>query len=188
MALPPGSSARRLVCSSGANQAKAACSSSALGTAVSPPAIATPVQDPRNITVTQVFAQPAKAETPERALGTLLGRLDAERVASRQPPARRDARLMQLAVQQLAELDPVGSSESVEKAGRAIVAALDGRQAGSALLSVQVVPSSEKVAFPDALREAPTCSVGIAVRAVKAEHGRPALQVLLIVEQKAPNR
>jgi len=146
------------------------------------------VRDPRNITVTQVFAQPVQAETPERALAGLLKRLDAERAASRRPPARRDARLMQLAAQQLAELDQVGSSESVEKASRAIVAALDGRQTGSALLSVQVVPSSEKVAFPEVLLAAPTCSVGAAVRAVKAGHGRPALQVLLLVEQKNPKR
>ena len=146
------------------------------------------VRDPRNITVTQVFAQPVKAETPERALGGLLRRLDAERAASRRPPARRDARLMQLAAQQLAELDQMGSPQSVEQASRAIVAALDGRQAGSALLSVQLVPSSGKVAFPDVLLGAPTCSVGVAVRAVKAKQGRPALQVLLLVEQTNPKR
>jgi hypothetical protein len=41
------------------------------------------------------------------------------------------------------------------------------------------------VAFPDAVLEETKCGAGIAMRRVHAEHGRPALQVLLIVRAGA---
>ena len=43
-----------------------------------------------------------------------------------------------------------------------------------------VVPGSEQVAFPSALVEARKCGVGLAMRRVSGERGRPALQLLLL--------
>lgn len=141
------------------------------------------VVDPRNLTVTQVFARPAEVETPERARSHALERLDRERRARKRAPARRDARLMGLATKHLADLDEQGSQSSVEAAGQAVVTALEGdKHEGSVLISVQVVPSAEQVAFPAALLDAPSCAVGLALRRVRGEHGRPALQLLLLVE------
>jgi uncharacterized protein YkwD len=141
------------------------------------------VHDPQNLTVTQVFARPLTTESSERALGQILGRLKTERAASRRSPAQKDARLMQLAARHLETLDEEGSPASVERAGRGIVEALDGKQAAKLLISTQRVPSSDQFVFPDQLREATKCSVGLAVRRVRGEKGRPALQVLLLVHE-----
>jgi hypothetical protein len=139
------------------------------------------VVEPMNLTVTQVFARPSEAETPERATQRALQRLDRQRGERKHRPAERATRLMQLAQKHLAELDESASAGSVERASQGIVAALQGPKGGRVVISAQVVPSSEQVAFPEALLDAPACSVGLAMRAVKGEHGRPALQLLLLV-------
>jgi uncharacterized protein YkwD len=147
------------------------------------------VVDPRNITVTQVFARPAENEAPAAAQSRTLARLDGERAAKRRPPVNRDARLMQLATKHLPDLDERASPATVELAGQGIVEALEKRnEAGSVMVSAQVVPSSAQVAFPDAVLAAPKCDVGIAMRRVHAEHGRPALQVLLLVRDGSAKR
>ncbi len=141
------------------------------------------VVDPRNLTATQVFARPAEVETPERAKSHALERIDRERRARHRSPARRDARLMELAGKHLAELDEQGSPSSVERAGEGVVQALEGdKHGGSVLISVQLVPSAEQVALPEALLDASKCAVGLALRRVKGERGRPVLQLLLLVE------
>jgi hypothetical protein len=66
-----------------------------------------------------------------------------------------------------------------KRAGQDVVNALEGKEAGSVMLSVRVLPSSDHVEFPDAQLEASTCDVGLALHRAKGEHGRPALQVLL---------
>lgn len=141
------------------------------------------VHDRQNLTVTQVFARPLTTESSELALGQIFGRLKSERAASRRPPAQKDARLMQLAARHLSSLDEEGSPASVERAGRGIVEALDGKQAAKLLITTQRVPSSDQFVFPEQLREAAMCSVGLAVRRVRGEKGRPALQVLLLVHE-----
>jgi uncharacterized protein YkwD len=144
------------------------------------------VVDPRNITVTQVFARPTENEAPATAQSRTLARLDRERAARKRPRVQRDARLMQLATQHLEDLDERASPATVERAGQAIVLALGkDNDAGSLTLSAQVVASSEQVAFPDAVLDETKCGVGIAMRRVRAEHGRPALQVLLLMRTRA---
>ncbi len=140
------------------------------------------VVDPKNLTVTQVFARPLESETSERARSRIFERLDRERQARGRSPAQRDARFNQLTSKHLEDLDPQGSPESAERAGQGIVEELKGPEAGSVILSVQVVPSSEQVAFPDALLAGSKMRVGLAVRRVKSEHGRPALQVFLLAQ------
>jgi uncharacterized protein YkwD len=138
------------------------------------------VVDPSNLTVTQVFARPAEEEAPERAARRALERLDRERAGRQRSAARRSRQLMQLAEKHLEDLDDRASPESVERAGQGVVNALEGKEAGSVVISAQVVPSSEQVGFPDVLLEATKCEVGLALRRAKGEHGRPALQVLLL--------
>jgi uncharacterized protein YkwD len=138
------------------------------------------VVDASNLTVTQVFARPAEDEAPERAALRALERLDRERAARQRSPAKRSRQLMQLAEKHLEDLDERASPESVERAGQGVVKALEGKEAGSVMISAQLVPSSDRVGFPDALLEASKCDVGLALRRAKGEHGRPALQVLLL--------
>jgi hypothetical protein len=138
------------------------------------------VVDPSNLTVTQVFARPAEDEAPERAARRALERLDRERAGRQRSAARRSHQLMQLAEKHLEDLDDRTSPESVARAGQGVVNALEGKEAGSVVISAQVVPSSEQVGFPDVLLEATKCEVGLALRRAKGEHGRPALQVLLL--------
>lgn len=138
------------------------------------------VVDATNLTVTQVFARPAENEEPDHAARRALERLDRERAARQRPPAKRSRQLMQLAEKHLEDLDERASPESVERAGQGVVKALEGKQAGSVMISAQLVPSSDRVGFPDALLEASKCDVGLALRRAKGEHGRPALQVLLL--------
>jgi uncharacterized protein YkwD len=138
------------------------------------------VVEASNLTVTQVFARPAENEVPERAAGRALERLDRERAARRLSPAKRSRQLMQLAEKHLEDLDERASPASVERAGQGVVKALEGKEAGSVMISAQLVSTSDQVGFPDALLEATKCEVGLALRRAKGEHGRPALQVLLL--------
>lgn len=138
------------------------------------------VVDARNLTVTQVFARPAEVEAPETAVQRALERLDRERNAHGRAPAKRSRQLMQLAVKHLADLDEQASPESVERAGQGVVEALQGKQAGSLMISAQVVSSSDQLEFPGALLESSRCEIGLALRRAQGQRGRPALQVLLL--------
>jgi uncharacterized protein YkwD len=140
------------------------------------------VVDPSNLTVTQVFARPSENEAPEQATQRALDRLDRARQERRHKPARRASALQKVARDHLLDLDEQASSGSVERASQGVVAALSGPKAGRIMISVQRVPGSEQVAFPEALLDAPTCSVGLAMRRAPGENGRPALQLLLLAQ------
>lgn len=149
------------------------------------------VVDPRNLTITQVFARPAENEAPERAERRALERLDGERRDRGHAPARRDPSLMQLAEKHLPQIDARGGAASVDAASEAIVRELAGQpggQRGGVLISAQVVPSSEQVAFPSQLLDARGCAVGLAMQRTTGEHGRPALLVLLLVREEGTRR
>jgi uncharacterized protein YkwD len=145
------------------------------------------VVDERNLTITQVFARPAENEPPDRAERRALERLDGERRQRGRAPARRDPQLMKLAEKHLPQIDARGGSASVDAASEAIVRELAG-QHGGVLISAQVVPGSEQVAFPGLSLDAPRCAVGIAMQRTTGEHGRPALLLLLLVREDAARR
>jgi uncharacterized protein YkwD len=140
------------------------------------------VVDPNNLTVTQVFARPSENEAPDQATLRALERLDREREKRRNKSAKRAPVLRELAQKHLADLDEAASADSVERASQGVVSALSGASAGSVMISVQRVPGSEQVGFPEALLDAPTCSVGLAMRRVSGEHGRPALLLLMLAQ------
>lgn len=149
------------------------------------------VVDGRNLTITQVFARPADNEPPERAERRALERLDDERRERGHSPARRDRLLMKLAEKHLPQIDATGGAASVDAASEAIVRELTGQQGsvqGGVLISAQVVPGSEQVAFPSMLLDAPRCAVGVAMQRTTGEHGRPALLLLLLAREDAGRR
>ena len=145
------------------------------------------VVDARNLTITQVYARPADNEPPERATRRALERLDRERSERGHAPARRDPRLMQLAQRHLADVDAQTSVESVDAVGEAVVRSLAG-EGGGVIISVQVVPGAEQVAFASALLDMRRCAIGLAMRRTTAERGRPALQLLLLVRDDGAKR
>ena len=139
------------------------------------------VQDPRNLTVTQVFAAPVDAEPPARAESELIRRMESARSKLGAKPAQRDTQLGELAAHYIAELDEAGSSASVERVGQGVASALEGKRAARLSISAQVVPSSAQFSFPDPLLHTASCAYGLAARRVSGAQGRPSLQVLLIV-------
>lgn len=145
------------------------------------------VVDERNLTITQVFARPVEDESPERAERRALERLDTERRDRGHAPARRDPQLMKLAEKHLPQIDAREGSASVDAASEAIVRELAG-QHGGVLISAQVVPGSEQVAFPSLLLDEPRCAVGAAMQRTTGEHGRPALLLLLLVRSDSARR
>jgi len=139
------------------------------------------VQDPRNLTVTQVFATPLEEEPPARALAQILERIAAERSAKGLKQAARAPSLMALAEEHIGQLDASGSPESAAQASEGVGAELAGKVDGRLWISAQVVPGSAQLSLPEALLRAPSCQLGAAARRVVSSTGRPALQVLLIV-------
>jgi uncharacterized protein YkwD len=145
------------------------------------------VVDPRNLTITQVFARPAENEAPERAERAALQRLDEARRERGHAAARRDRQLMKLAETHLPQIDARDGAASVDAASEAIVRELAGQQ-GGVLISAQVVPGAAQVAFPGLLLDAPRCAVGLAMQRTTGEHGRPALLVLLLGREDSGRR
>ena len=139
--------------------------------------------DPNNLTITQVFAQPYQPEAPERAESEIFARLARERKSAGLGPVRRDAKLGALARRNIEILDAAGSQSSVERAGQSAAAELQGKQAARLVISTQIIPGSAQLSLPGLLLEAPACSVGLAVRRVKGDRGRPALQVFLLATE-----
>lgn len=142
------------------------------------------VVDGRNLTVTQVFATPLVEETPARAQSRIWERVQRERKARGLRPPRRDPKLDQLAAEHLPELDAAGSPESVERAGKGVAEALQGKQAGRLIMSAQVVPGSGQLSLPEPLVRSASASAGLAARRVESASGRPGLQVLLLVVEQ----
>ena len=139
------------------------------------------VKDPRNLTVTQVFATPLALEAPAQARSRILERIAKQRSEKALGKPRLDATLTTLAEKHIVDLDAQGSPASANTASEGIGKALSGNVEGRLWISAQVVPGAEQLAVPDALSSAPSARLGIAVRRVEATSGRPALQVLLVV-------
>ncbi len=139
------------------------------------------VKDPRNLTLTQVFATPLVPEAPAQARSRILERISSERAAKGTSRLKLDPELTSLAEKHIVDLDAAGSPESAKTASEGVGKALEGKVAGRLWVSAQVVPGSQQLAVPEALASAPSARLGLAVRRVEAVSGRPALQVLLIV-------
>lgn len=139
------------------------------------------VKDPRNLTVTQVFATPLVLEAPAQARSRILEHISKLRSAKALAKPRLDPTLTTLAEKHIVELDAAGSPSSANTASEGIGKALSGNVEGRLWISAQVIPRAEQLAVPEALSSAPAARLGIAVRRVEATSGRPALQVLLVV-------
>ncbi len=142
------------------------------------------VKAPGNLTITQVFAAPIEAESPTEATQKILAALTKARVGAGRSRLVRNPDLDALASLQIEKMPREPTPESLESVATAVtehlsshpIEGISGVAVGGQLLwhSSQFEPSS-------AVTRANVRHVGLAVRGVKDERGRPQLQVLVLL-------
>lgn len=142
------------------------------------------VHAPENLTITQVFAAPGRAETPAAARQALIRKIQAERRAHGRKPAALHPLLDELAREHIEALDAETSSSSLQQIGERVTEAVSARpdaKLGSVVVGAQLLPESSSLEVPQALLTSERGRFGLAVRRQPNPSGRPMLQVLLIV-------
>lgn len=145
------------------------------------------VVDPRNLTVTQVFAKPGRHESVQDARAAVLKSIQGARAKHGLPAAKNHPVLQELAEQYLPELAQGAEEESVREIGKAVteqVAARRLTELGRVLAGAQLLPDSTLVHVPDLLASSESARFGMAMRTVEGEGKRPMLQLLLLVGDK----
>lgn len=142
------------------------------------------VRDPRNLTVTQVFARPGRQETAEQARAAIVHRFRDARQAQGLPALKNHATLQKLAEEWVEELGPDASEQRVKHVGEQVSQALAverPKDINGVLTGGQLLPDSEALRIPAPLLTKQAHSFGVAVRQVKGPAERPMLAVLLLV-------
>jgi hypothetical protein len=145
------------------------------------------VQDPRNLSVTQLFARPAKEETEAQVRASLGRAINAARQQSSRSRLENDAKLSALAERYIGEIDVANFDSSVSSIGNEIPGQLGTSPVAgisSVLVGGQLLPDSSGFAVPAPLLEERAASLGFAVRRVAGANQRPAWAVLLLVGMK----
>lgn len=143
------------------------------------------VHDSRSITVTQLFATPAKLESPENASKKILHSLGTIRRKLELPPPRLEESLTALAVEGLSRLPPTASPERLKRLSMWLQDELNGLEYQSVQISTQLMLDSSQAAAPTLIHRSVHCHIGLATRRTEDENGRPALQLLLLVGDQA---
>lgn len=142
------------------------------------------VSAPENLTITQIFATPGRAESPADARRALIENLQTERRRRGLPPAKQHPLLDQLAQDHIGDLSAENSPSSLQAAGERISEAVAaGKEADLRGITVgaQLLPDSDSFEAPRTLLTEPNARFGLAVRKTLDPAGRPMLQLLLIV-------
>jgi uncharacterized protein YkwD len=140
------------------------------------------VENASNLTITQVFAEPAKKESVAQARASLREAITRARRARGLEAAREDSKLTRLAEKHLDELDADPRSPALQRIGKRISAELAEQPvAGVRGISVsgQLLPDSTQFAVSDGLMRPSVSRYGIAV--TRTRSGRPMLKVLLVI-------
>lgn len=144
--------------------------------------------DPRALTITQVFAQPVKLDTPEDASKKVVAILDDGRKKAGLPPMAKHAMLADLAERYVSELPDEVPEGAVESIGGEVSSHLNDR-ADHGLSAIGIVAQSffhaAEFPLPAGLRDAMIRHYGIATRAAKDARGRPRVKVLLLLGRAA---
>lgn len=144
------------------------------------------VAAPENLTITQVFAKPARVESLPAAKRALVARLQRARKERGRGPALRDALLDELAEKHLPSLDAETSPSRLHSVGEVVSRAVTQAKRNdlsAVLVGAQLLPDSDGFIPPDSLLTRPKARFGLAVRHVEGPKGRPMLQVLFVVGQ-----
>lgn len=135
--------------------------------------------DPRNLTFTQVFAQPGKHLSPDEALSALRQRLTRERGPGAPGP---DPTLQDLAEQAIRDIgdDAVSGVESVGQRAAKALAEKAPREAHRAGAGAYRTYAIEAFKFPNEVLPPTNLPYGIATRDARDEEGRPTTLVLML--------
>jgi len=144
------------------------------------------VAAPENLTMTQVFSRPGRAESPAAARDALIRRIQDERASRGLPAAKQHPLLEELAELHISDLDAETSPGSLQEVGKRVAKALSEQKdsgIGGVSAGAQLVPDSSGAEVPGSLLAATSARFGLAVRTVPNAAGRPMLQLLLLVAQ-----
>jgi uncharacterized protein YkwD len=138
--------------------------------------------DPRGLTVTQVFARPARVDTPDEAVGGATRRIAGTRAAVGLAALNDHPLLVELARAYVADLDDVSPGRSLANIADAAAKRI-GERGGHDLRGIQLVA---QVLFEGATIESPsfTSAVryqGIAAAPARDQRGRPRVKVLVLL-------
>lgn len=140
------------------------------------------VHAPENLTITQVFARPGRAETPAQARAALIERIQAARADAGLPPAQLSPLLDELARAHVAELaeDEARLSGIADRITEEVSKRREKGLRG-VVVGAQRLADSSAFQVPSALTSERGASFGVAVHPAQGPGGRPVLQVLLLV-------
>lgn len=141
-------------------------------------------QDPRALTVTQVFARPADLESPDEVARGVIARIDAARRQHGLPPLIVHPLLEDLAEAHVGALPdgvPPGSTGPIGDEVSRALAAEPGHGLGSIRIVAQLVFSSDEADPPAASLTPAITHVGIAALPGRDERGRPRVKALLLL-------
>ena len=142
------------------------------------------VKDPSNLTITQVFAKPSKAESATEAKAAVQAAIRRTRQEKNLPSAVPNARLTAYAEEHLRgalgdadDLDVKSIGTSIAKLlGKAPILGIKGVSIGS-----QVMVDSSQFQVPSALLREGSRQFGLAVGEARPSGKRPVLKVLVVV-------
>lgn len=142
------------------------------------------VREPRNLTITQVFARPGRAESPQAARQSMLEAVSAARQKQGLGKLASDARLDTLAAEHLADLPVPPTDSALQSVGAAISKQLQDEPlegVRGVIVGSQLLPESSAFQVAPELLRPGTRHYGLGVSQVAGERGRPMLLVLVLI-------
>ncbi len=139
--------------------------------------------DQRVLTITQVFAKPAKLDTPDEAAALVRKAMDEARRQAGLPPLTAHSLLEKLAARHLDELPGDVPGSAVDDIGDLIAAELN-EQPGHGLAAVgiaaQALFSAGELPVPPAATDPAVRHLGLASASAGDERGRPRVKLLIL--------
>lgn len=140
--------------------------------------------DPRDLTITQVFAKPASSQSPSQASSQIEQAIQKARRKSGLTALGKDQRLTALARKHIRDLPGDFSGKDARKVGDAVERKYSKGAPKNASAVVAVAAQfldAEEFLVPSIVTSRQTIRYGLAVGRVKDEQGRPALTLLLLL-------
>jgi uncharacterized protein YkwD len=141
------------------------------------------VQDPRNLTVTQVFATPGKRESEREAMQAVIQAITRARQKTGFSALKREVRLDQLAAERLTTLKTDPSTAFLQEASQVVTDALAKtpiRSLSGIAISAQVVTDSTEYSIDGSLLAPKAFTYGLAVDH-QATSSAPRLRVFVVI-------
>jgi uncharacterized protein YkwD len=143
-----------------------------------------PEGDPRNLTITQVFASPVRHGSPAEARTEIGTKLAAARRAKGLAPLVLNHSLDDILAQQIEQLPddlPSSALEQISSAVRDGISEGQGRSLAGIVVSAQLLFSAEGFTVPPNALEPATVQYGLSTTGASDPRGRPRIKVLLVL-------